>query len=201
MWPWKKKNKGYYRGPRQVTDEEFNRHYAALNPIPKPFMTVNVHQMYPDGYEKYECQAKINTYDEFAHFRKERGIMEQEDKDRLFGLLPEKEKEKKMGLFNQKDLDIGTVIIDNTLVCCDMNIAKYIGKLERENHNLQKEKHELELELKSIKPVLECQDLKPAVSKHCQDCKYVALSTWNRDILGCRKDALCKDFEEANKND
>lgn len=56
MWPWKKKSKGYYRGPRRATDEEFNKEYTSIKavPISKPSMMINVHQMYPDGYEKLE---------------------------------------------------------------------------------------------------------------------------------------------------
>lgn len=57
-------------------------------------------------------------------------------------------------------------------------------------------------ELTAIKPILESPDLKPALSKHCDDCRFVVYSPYtseydvfgnpiHRTILGCRRNSLC----------
>lgn len=68
-------------------------------------------------------------------------------------------------------------------------IEKKLRDVEYENSNLKKE-------LDAIKPVLENKNYKPAMSKECDKCKYCVRSSWNGEIIGCRKDNVCKDFTE-----
>lgn len=107
-----------------------------------------------------------------------------------------------MGLFRkQKDLEhITMVCIGDGFYTCNVKVAEYIRNLEMKSKDLQEKLQAVETELKSIKPALEFKDLKPAVSKSCQDCMYAVFSNWDHAILGCRKDAICEDFKE-NKDD
>ena len=66
---------------------------------------------------------------------------------------------------------------------------------DKKYHDLQFENSNLKEELKRIKPIVESKDYKPALSKDCGDCKFCVRSPWNDDIIGCRKDNVCADFE------
>ena len=79
-------------------------------------------------------------------------------------------------------------------------LGKFIEQLKEENHEL---KHELAVksnELYRIKPILERNDFKPAISTDCANCKYVVKNTWNNDVLGCRKDNVCDDFSPKEED-
>lgn len=67
---------------------------------------------------------------------------------------------------------------------------------------LHSEIDELKSELSAIKPILDDPDLRPALSVHCDKCKYVVYSPRatnfdmfgnyiHKTILGCRRNALC----------
>lgn len=103
-------------------------------------------------------------------------------------------------LFNKKDTAIGgSVIVDGVIMYCDIDIARYVRKLEEENYELRKDKDKLKLELETIKPALKTVDLKHAVSKYCSQCKYAVMSRWNNDVIGCCKDCVCEDFAGKEK--
>ena len=68
-------------------------------------------------------------------------------------------------------------------------------EIDKKYQDLQFENLNLKAELKCIKPIVESKDYKPALSKDCGDCKFCVRSPWNNDIIGCRKDNVCADFE------
>lgn len=68
-------------------------------------------------------------------------------------------------------------------------------EINEKYQDLQFENLNLKAELKCIKPIVESKDYKPALSKDCGDCKFCVRSPWNNDIIGCRKDNVCADFE------
>ena len=68
-------------------------------------------------------------------------------------------------------------------------------EIDKKYQDLQFENLNLKSELKCIKPIVESKDYKPALSKDCGDCKFCVRSPWNNDIIGCRKDNVCADFE------
>ena len=68
-------------------------------------------------------------------------------------------------------------------------------EIDKKYQDLQFENLNLKAELKCIKPIVESKDYKPALSKDCSDCKFCVRSPWNNDIIGCRKDNVCADFE------
>lgn len=68
-------------------------------------------------------------------------------------------------------------------------------EIDEKYRDLQFENSNLKAELKRIKPIVESKDYKPAISKDCDDCKFCVRSPWNNDIIGCRKDNVCADFE------
>ena len=68
-------------------------------------------------------------------------------------------------------------------------------EIDEKYQDLQFENLNLKAELKCIKPIVESKDYKPALSKNCGDCKFCVRSPWNNDIIGCRKDNVCADFE------
>lgn len=80
-----------------------------------------------------------------------------------------------------------------------LDIYNYISNLRTENCCLKRENGKLDSELKSIKPIVEKKELKPAISKNCEDCIYCIKSPFNRkDILGCIKDNVCDDFKKGD---
>lgn len=91
------------------------------------------------------------------------------------------------GESKERDSYTEPVFINGKIYEVNEAVYNYITALEKD---LYKVKGELEI----IKPILENKDLKPAISKDCQDCKYAVKSRWNGDPLGCRKDNLCPDF-------
>ena len=104
-------------------------------------------------------------------------------------------------LFGKKKLK-RYVFIDDVIYYVDDEVADHIDKLNEELQNtldkLFAEKSKLmrtENELKAIKQLVESKEYKPAMSKDCQDCKYALKSKFNGELIGCRKDNLCNDFE------
>ena len=92
------------------------------------------------------------------------------------------------------DLNLVALPPDGGKYFMDDETLKYINKLREELDNVKFEKIKLEKELKAIKPVIENKKLKPAISAHCLDCKFVVKSNWNGNILGCKKDCVCDSF-------
>lgn len=79
-----------------------------------------------------------------------------------------------------------------------LNVYNYISNLRTENRDLKRENEKLNYELKYIKPIVENKELKPAISKNCEDCIYCIKSPFYRkDILGCIKDNVCDDFKKG----
>ena len=81
----------------------------------------------------------------------------------------------------------------------DIEVRNYVWALLDYIHDIRFEKHQLEAELKAIKPILENKDYKPAITKDCGDCRYVVRSKYSGDIIGCRKDIVCEDFKEKEE--
>lgn len=84
--------------------------------------------------------------------------------------------------------------LDGVVCEMDRNTSLYIDNLEEMVFYLNIEKERLELELKEIKPVVEDKRLEPALSKYCGDCKYSVRTTWDNEVIGCRRSAVCDDF-------
>ena len=79
-----------------------------------------------------------------------------------------------------------------------LDVYNYISNLRTENCDLKRENGKLDSELKSIKPIVEKKELKPAISKNCEDCIYCIKSPfYKNDILGCIKDNVCDDFKKG----
>ena len=79
-----------------------------------------------------------------------------------------------------------------------LDVYNYISNLRTENCDLKRENGKLDSELKSIKPIVEKKELKPAISENCEDCIYCIKSPFYRkDILGCIKDNVCDDFKKG----
>lgn len=76
-----------------------------------------------------------------------------------------------------------------------INYKEKYFEIDEKYQDLQFENLNLKAELKCIKPIVESKDYKPALSKDCGDCKFCVRSPWNNDIIGCRKDNVCADFE------
>lgn len=76
-----------------------------------------------------------------------------------------------------------------------INYKEKYFEINEKYQDLQFENLNLKAELKCIKPIVESKDYKPALSKNCGDCKFCVRSPWNNDIIGCRKDNVCADFE------
>ena len=76
-----------------------------------------------------------------------------------------------------------------------INYKEKYFEIDKKYQDLQFENLNLKAELKCIKPIVESKDYKPALSKDCGDCKFCVRSPWNNDIIGCRKDNVCADFE------
>ena len=93
-------------------------------------------------------------------------------------------KKKKYNVLNVGDYSI---IVDD----CGYDYVLYLQKKIRD---VEDEKSKLEKELKSIKPIIQSERYKPAISTDCGDCKYCVRSPWNNEIIGCRKDIVCNDF-------
>lgn len=80
-------------------------------------------------------------------------------------------------------------------------VNDYISELKRTIHDLENENLELTkknistlAKLDAIKPVVNSPKYEPALSRDCIDCKYVVKSSWDRTIIGCRKNNVCGDF-------
>ena len=71
-----------------------------------------------------------------------------------------------------------------------------IYDLEKEKLRIENEKQRLESELNAIKPILNSNDYKPAISEDCGSCVYVVRSTYSGKVLGCRKDNVCDDYKQ-----
>lgn len=97
-----------------------------------------------------------------------------------------------MKLFKGKEY--GGVVIYGKPYVVEKEVEEYVEKLQKYINDLEFEKLKLIQELGVTKPILKSGDYKPAISRDCADCKYAARSTWNGDVLGCRKDNLCDDF-------
>lgn len=85
-------------------------------------------------------------------------------------------------------------IPDGDDVFLEKSVVKYIEKLERDLDNAKHNARMAKNELECIKPIVESKKLKPAVSKSCENCRYVVTSRWDGEVLGCRKDCVCEDF-------
>lgn len=90
------------------------------------------------------------------------------------------------------------IFIDDEKYFISPVVRKYIKKIEDEADYYKSLSNGFEKELKEIKPVLEAPGLKPAVSLYCERCKFALRSSYNKEVLGCRKDVLCKDFSSIN---
>lgn len=100
---------------------------------------------------------------------------------------------------SDKSFDNAVVQIGDEFFICNIGVARHIDDLKQTILKLELKNSMLENELSEIKPILERPDLRPAVSKCCSDCKYVVLSGWNGQVLRCKKDAVCEDYIEREK--
>lgn len=97
-------------------------------------------------------------------------------------------------MFKKKSEANYLVFIYGEACYVDKSTCLLIDKLKRE---LRDTKHELASangELKAIKPAFESKELHPALSESCGECKFVAVSRWSGDVIGCRKNQLCSYF-------
>lgn len=74
-----------------------------------------------------------------------------------------------------------------------------ISSLKIENDDLTSKYLHAKSELDSIKHTFERKDYAPAISRDCEDCKFVLLSRWNEEVIGCRKNCLCDDFKKKGE--
>lgn len=93
-----------------------------------------------------------------------------------------------------------TLVVGGDTFVMNEDVYKYINLLHAE-------KRALEMELESIKPILENPELKPAVSQRCGDCEFAVFgdhwyaSKFNAalynspQLLGCRRHSVCEDFK------
>ena len=75
-----------------------------------------------------------------------------------------------------------------------MEVGKYIDSLKREYKAIEFKTKCLEEELNVIKPMVAEATFKQAMTTDCINCKYVAISSWDKRILCCMKDNVCEDF-------
>lgn len=99
----------------------------------------------------------------------------------------------------RKNLNVFTMTRDGLVMFMDRISFDYMQKLEKELDDLKLKNQKLQNELDSIKPVIETGKLVPAVSKQCNDCKFVVKSRWNNQILGCRRASVCEDFRPEDQ--
>lgn len=102
-------------------------------------------------------------------------------------------------------------------MCC-MPTDKGILTMDRATYDyicgLKAKLSKLTDELNAIKPILESPDLLPALSKHCDECRFVVYSPYtsaydvfgnpiHKTILGCRRNSLCSYYlpHEETKED
>lgn len=103
-------------------------------------------------------------------------------------------------MFKKKDLyELKT---NNDSFMVNLKLYNYVTSLRDEIYELKKEKfhienenQRLECELNAIKPILNSNDYKPAISEDCDSCVYVVRSTYSGKVLGCRKDNVCDDYK------
>lgn len=95
----------------------------------------------------------------------------------------------------RKNLNIFTMNRNGLVMFMDHVVFDYIQDLEKKIDELERKNSKLQLELDTIKPVLETGNLTPAVSKSCKDCKFVVKSRFNNQILGCCRDSVCDKFQ------
>ena len=67
--------------------------------------------------------------------------------------------------------------------------------LRYENMEIKMEKKHVEEHLKKVLPIVEHKDFKLAMSNDCGDCNYRVLDPYTKNIIGCRKDNVCADFD------
>lgn len=87
------------------------------------------------------------------------------------------------------------IAINGEIYFMDDACREYIFSIEKKIRNIEHENMMLRGELEAIKPVLENKNHKPAMSKDCDECKYCVRSSWNGEVIGCRKDNVCEDFK------
>lgn len=88
------------------------------------------------------------------------------------------------------------VSIGDTTYYVEPEVLNYIHKLMDDRIEALHENDRLKTELSAIKPIIETQNLSPAVSSLCDDCRYCVKSRWYGSIIGCRKHGVCSDFSE-----
>lgn len=89
--------------------------------------------------------------------------------------------------------------VNDRFMYIDKYVADYIDKLEKQSLERSYEINRLRNELEAIKPIVSSYDYDPAKSRDCVDCKYVVRSSWNGDVLACRKDNLCPNFVPSDE--
>ena len=107
-------------------------------------------------------------------------------------------------LFKKKAKEVTCVDIGNEhWVTVPIEVGKYIDSLKREYKALEIKTKCLEEELNVIKPMVAEATFKQAMTTDCINCKYVAISSWDKRILCCMKDNVCEDFvpEKGEKGD
>ena len=103
-------------------------------------------------------------------------------------------------MFKKKDLyelktNNGSFMVDLKLYNYVVSLRGEIYDLEKEKSNIEYKTQRLESELNAIKPILNSNDYKPAISEDCDSCVYVVCSTYSGKVLGCRKDNVCNDYK------
>lgn len=91
--------------------------------------------------------------------------------------------------------DIRIVIKDGKQLVMSKDTYEYIAMIENKRDELIRENARLKGELESIKPVLAVGGMRPAVHSLCKNCRFVVISKWNGDAIGCNKDLVCEDFK------
>lgn len=95
--------------------------------------------------------------------------------------------------------------IGNKAAYVNCDIANYVKSLEKSCENLRSDINRLSAELSKtkneldfVKPIVTSKNYKPAISRDCGGCKYVVKSSYSRDIIGCRRDIVCCDYEPVD---
>lgn len=97
-------------------------------------------------------------------------------------------------MFKRKDQELIS-INDGEGYFVDKAVREYIYKLRSELLEAREKESKLQSALDEILPVLEKQELKPAIGLYCGHCIYCVTSQYNWRILGCCKDVVCEDFK------
>ena len=75
-------------------------------------------------------------------------------------------------------------------------LQRKVMELTNLNNELELKASKFEKELTAIKPIVGNAKYEPPVSKDCGECKFVIISRFSGDVVGCRRNMVCDDFRK-----